>query len=150
MLMRALLTADRGAVSRMLVECGVFSGEEIAAALEIFDSGEYALFGADVDGVLAGYVCVARIELTRSTWYVYWLCVDGRWQRRGVATGLMAHAEEYVRAQGGERLVLETSGRADYAGARAFYEKAGFAVVGRIADYYKAGDDCVYYCKVIG
>lgn len=150
MLMRGLEAADRGSVERMLVECGAFSGEEIAAALEIFDSGEYVLFGAECDGALAGYVCVARIELTRSTWYVYWLCVDRRWQRRGVATGLMAHAEEYVRGHGGERLVLETSGRPDYAGARAFYEQAGFRVVGRIADYYKPGDDCVYYCKVIG
>lgn len=150
MLMRVLSAADREPVARMLVECGAFSAEEIAAALEIFDSGEYSLFGADVDGVLAGYVCVARIELTQSTWYVYWLCVDRRWQRRGVATAMMAHAEEYVRGQGGERLVLETSGRADYAGARAYYETLGFGVVGRIADYYKPGDDCVYYCKVIG
>jgi SET domain-containing protein len=43
--------------------------------------------------------------------------------------------------------VLETSGRADYARARRFYERAGYRTVGRITDFYKPGDDCVFYCE---
>ena len=54
-----------------------------------------------------------------------------------------------MRPAGGERLVVETSGRADYDRARRFYELSGYAVAGRIADFYKAGDDCVVYCKVL-
>jgi ribosomal protein S18 acetylase RimI-like enzyme len=51
---------------------------------------------------------------------------------------------------GGERLVLETSGRPDYERSRRFYERAGFTVQGRIPDFYKPGDDCLIYCKILG
>ena len=47
-------------------------------------------------------------------------------------------------------MVLETSAGPAYARARAFYERAGYAVVGRIADFYKPGDDCIVYCKRLG
>ena len=148
-MMRRLETRDRAAVEAMLAGCGAFSAEEVDAALEIFDGEEMAHFGAEADGVLCGYVCLDRVALTRSTWHVYWLCVDVRWQRRGVARALMAQAAAFAKSMGGERLVVETSGREDYAGARRFYEQMGFGETGRIADYYKPGDDCVYYCKLI-
>lgn len=148
-MIRRLVAADRDCVEAMLAGCGAFSEEEVEAALEIFDGDEMAHFGAEADGVLCGYVCLDRVALTRSTWHVYWLCVDAKWQRRGVARALMGHAAEFARSMGGERLVLETSGRADYARARRFYEQWGFEQSGRITDYYKPGDDCVYYCKLI-
>jgi len=149
MLTRALRPSDREDIESMLVECGAFSEEEVRAAMEIFDSMEFTLLGAEIDGKLAGYVCLDRIALTRSTWHVYWLCVHPAMQRRGIGGALVEHAAGFARRGGGERLVLETSGRPDYEGARRFYEKTGFQVVGRIADYYKAGDDCIYYCKLI-
>ncbi|MBL8178473.1 MAG: GNAT family N-acetyltransferase [Bryobacterales bacterium] len=149
MLIRPLEASDRKAVQAMLAGCGAFSEEEVTVALEIFDSGEMAHFGAEVEGILCGYVCLEPVALTRSTWHVYWLCVDASCQRRGVATALMRQAAEFARSKGGERLVVETSGRLDYERARRFYERVGFRQVGRIADYYKPGDDCVYYCKLL-
>jgi len=149
MLMRALRSSDREDVLAMLVACGAFNEEEVRAALEILDSFEFTLLGAEVEGKLAGYVCLDRIALTQSTWHVYWLCVHPAMQRRGIGAALIEHGADFARRRGGERLVLETSGRPDYEGARRFYEKAGFQVVGRIADYYRAGDDCIYYCKLI-
>lgn len=149
MLIRTLRPSDREDVQIMLVECGAFSENEVRAALEIFDSAEYQLLGAEIDGRLAGYVCLDQIALTQSTWYLFWLCVHPALQRRGIGAALVMHAVDFARSRGGERLVLETSGRPDYEGARRFYEKAGFQVVGRIADYYKASDDCLFYCKLI-
>jgi ribosomal protein S18 acetylase RimI-like enzyme len=67
-----------------------------------------------------------------------------------VARSLVAHAEAYAVGNGGRRLVVQTSGRPDYAPMRAFYAAAGFAVAGRIADYFQDGDDGVFYCRVIG
>jgi len=31
---------------------------------------------------------------------------------------------------------------------RRFYERAGYHTLGRIPDYYKPKDDCIFYCKV--
>jgi len=145
---------DREAVSGLLRESPAFSEEEIRVALEVLDAGlaggsegDYPLFVAEIDGCLCGYVCIGRTPMTRSTWHLYWICIHPHAQRRGIGQALEACVEEFIRARGGERIVLETSGRPDYAASRRFYEKAGYSIAGRIRDYYKPGDDCVFYSK---
>jgi ribosomal protein S18 acetylase RimI-like enzyme len=151
---RQLVAEDRPAIREMLEACGAFSEEEVQVALEVLDAGvaggldgDYPLFAAEVEGAARGYVCIGMTPLTRGTWHLYWICVHPSVGAQGVGRKLQAHAEDFVRSRGGERLVLETSGRADYARARRFYERAGYRVVGRITDFYKPGDDCVFYCK---
>ena len=62
---------------------------------------------------------------------------------------MQAHAEGFIRSLGGERLVLETSSRADYERTRRFYRHGGYEQVGFIRDFYRPGDDCVMFCKVL-
>ena len=50
-----------------------------------------------------------------------------------------------MRGSGGDKLVLETSARAQYERSRHFYESAGFSVQGRLVDFYKRGEDCIIY-----
>jgi ribosomal protein S18 acetylase RimI-like enzyme len=151
---RALRPGDRAAAGEALVACGAFTDEEVRVALEVLDAGveggldgDYPLFAAEADGRFAGYVCVGRTPLTHSTWHLYWICVRPEAQGRGVGRALQAHAEAFVRSRGGERIVLETSATAAYARACAFYAAAGYAIVGRIPDFYRPGDDCLVYCR---
>jgi ribosomal protein S18 acetylase RimI-like enzyme len=151
-LIREARPADRGAIRDMLTECAAFSVEEVRVALELFDEGPtggYAFLVAEVDAAVEGYICVGQAPLTETSWYVYWICVHPRAQRRGVADSLHREAETLVRAHGGRCMVLETSGRADYDGARRFYEHAGYEKVGRIADFYRKGDDGIIYVKYV-
>ena len=74
MLIRALTVSDRPAVAAMLPLGGAFNAEEIRVALEVFDEGVaggtpdgYALFGAEAEGRLRGYICVGRVPLTASS-----------------------------------------------------------------------------------
>ena len=152
---RELQPGDRAAVREALVACGAFTDEEVRVALEVLDAGltggpdgDYPMFAAEVDGRLAGYVCVGQTPLTHSAWHLYWICVHPGVQGRGVGRALQAHAEAFVQSRGGERIVLETSATASYARARAFYAEAGYAMVGRIPDFYRPGDDCLIYCRV--
>jgi len=155
-MVRPLTALDRHAVEEILVASGAFSAEEVRVALQMVNEGiaqgpvnGYVLLGVEVEVVLCGYACIGSTPLTLSTWHVYWICVHPDAQGRGVGRALQAHIEEYVRSRGGERLVVETSGRLDYQRSRQFYEAAGFRMSGRIRDYYKPGDDCVWYCKVL-
>ena len=153
MIARVPVAADRPAALEALQGCGAFSAEEVRVAIEMFDdglAGDYTLLGVDVDGVLRGYVCVGKAWLTRASWYLYWICVHPAFHGRGVAQRLQRAAEDLVRDSGGERLVLETSGRAPYARSHRFYARAGFEVQGRIADFYQRGDDCIIYVKSLG
>jgi ribosomal protein S18 acetylase RimI-like enzyme len=137
-------------VQEALAGCGAFTDEEVGVAIEMFESGlagDYSLLGIDIGGALRAYACFGKAGLTQWSWYLYWFCVHPAAQRSGVGQALERSVEEAVRQCGGERLVLETSGRPDYERSRRFYERAGFALQGRIRDFYKAGDDCLIYCK---
>jgi ribosomal protein S18 acetylase RimI-like enzyme len=156
MLIRALAAADRPVIAQMLELCGGFSLEEIRVALEVFDEGiasgrpdGYALFGAESEGRLRGYICVGLVPLTASTWDMYWLCIHPEARRIGVGRALVAHAEGHVVCHGGRRLAAQTSGRPDYAPVRAFYAALGYRVTGRIGDYFQDGDDGVFYCRTL-
>ena len=151
---RELAKRDRKVVREMLVACGAFTQEEVRVAMEVLDDGlaggldgNYPSFVAELDGRVRGYVCLGQTPLTRGTWHEYWICVHPTAQRHGVGQALQAHAEAFIRSRGGERLVIETSGRAAYARTRRFYRKAGYTRVGRIRDFYQPGDDCVFFCK---
>ncbi|MGH9900496.1 MAG: GNAT family N-acetyltransferase [Pyrinomonadaceae bacterium] len=151
-----MLEEDRDAVRDALVAGGAFTEEEVEVALVMVDEGlaggpegDYPLFTVEVDGRVRGYACVGRTPLTASTWHLYWICVHPAAQGAGAGRALQSHLEAFVRARGGERLVVETSGRADYERARRFYRGAGYQEVGLIRDYYKPGDDCLLYCKAL-
>ncbi|HEY2013340.1 MAG TPA: N-acetyltransferase [Bryobacteraceae bacterium] len=153
MIIRRLGPEDRDAVRDALIECGAFSAEEVRVALEMLDSGlagEYSLPAVEIDGRVRAYACMGKATLTLGSWYLYWICVHPAFQRTGIGRVLQARLEEIVRDSGGTQLVVETSGRPDYERTRHFYLQAGFTEVGRIPDFYKPGDDCVLYCKVLG
>jgi ribosomal protein S18 acetylase RimI-like enzyme len=102
---------------------------------------------AQLGDSVAGYVCIGRTPMTQSTWHLYWICVRPAFQRGGVARRLQEFVERVIRARRGERLVVETSGRPDYAGARACYRALGYQPAGEIPDYYRPGDACLFYWK---
>ncbi len=120
-------------------------------ALEVFDaavggSPDYEALGADIGGVLGGWICWGATPCTVGTWDLYWMAVDPPLHGAGVGTVLLAEME--LRLAGRARLiVVETAGRADYAPTRAFYEARGYAVAARIPDFYAPGDDLVVYVK---
>lgn len=151
---RELVETDREAIREILVSCVAFTAEEIRVALDVLADGlaggldgDYPLFAAEFDDCVRGYVCVGKTPLTRGTWHEYWICVHPAAQRDGIGQALQTYAEGFVRSRGGERLVLETSGRPAYARTRRFYRRAGYRRVGRIRDFYQPGDDCVVFCK---
>lgn len=151
-IVRAPVAADRAALLEALERCGAFSALEVEIAIGMIDealAGDYSVVGVEVDGVLRGYTLLGRATLTERSWYLYWICVHPAYERRGLAQALQRAAEDLVQAAGGDKIVLETSGRSGYARSRAFYERAGFAETGRIRDFYAAGDDCIIYCKTL-
>lgn len=153
MIIRDLSPGDRDDVREALVDCAAFSADEVRMALDMVESGlngDYALPSVEIDGRVRAYACLGKAVLTAGSWYLYWICVHPSYQGRGIGRRLQEHVEEMIRRAGGERVVVETSGRVDYQRTRSFYRQAGFAVSGRIRDFYKPDDDCVIYTKILG
>lgn len=148
MTVRPFAPADVAPARAMLAECGAFTAEEVRVATDMIEAGlegEYHLLAVASAGAFAGYACIGPAALTERSWYLYWICLAA--PGAGSAMPLLAGIEAHMRAQGGDRLVAETSGRDTYARARAFYRKAGFQPCGRIPDFYAPGDDCVLFVK---
>jgi len=154
---RPLAAADRDGVYRILEGAGNFTSDEIAIALELVDEwitlGEESgyltyILESPTDGAgVLGYVCFGPTPLTEWTYDLYWIAVDKSKHRGGVGKRLIKFAEEEVERRGGRLLLIETSSQETYGGTIQFYERTGYELVGKIADYYKAGDDKLIFAK---
>ena len=156
---RPLGPADRDGICRILEGAGNFTADEVAIALELVDEwielGEesgyltYVLEAqTDNPGVL-GYVCFGPTPLTESTYDLYWIAVDKSKHRGGVGKRLLKFTEEEIARRGGKLLLVETSSQETYGGTIQFYERTGYALVGKIKDYYKPDDDKLIFAKTV-
>ena len=152
--LRHLSASDRGRIEEITRAVGLFREDEIPVALEVFDEAvragpraePYAALGADVEGRLAGWICWGPTPCTLGTYDLYWMAVDPGLQGAGIGTALLLEMEH--RLAGLARLIIvETAGRADYAGTRGFYEAKGYRPTARIPDFYGPGDDQVVFVK---
>jgi len=132
--------------------CGTFRDEEVRMAAGVIDDAiadpaGYVILAGEAGGAVRGFVCGGSTPLTESTWHLYWICVHPEAAARGLGRELQSRFEAMARERGARRVVVETSGRPDYARARRFYEASGYREVGRIPDFYADGDSCVLYSK---
>ena len=157
---RDLRPSDREAIRRIISDTGFFSEVEQATALELVDEslarGEasgyicrVACESADDNAVL-GYVCYGSIPLTVGSYDLYWVAVSPRAQGRGIGRALVSHTESEIVSAAGRLLLIETSSQALYQSTVGFYERMGYAVLARINDFYKIGDDKLVFGKYLG
>jgi ribosomal protein S18 acetylase RimI-like enzyme len=76
------------------------------------------------------------------------MAVDPELQGSGIGTALLQEMER--RLAGIARLiVVETAGKPEYAGTRAFYQARGYTPIATIPDFYAPGDDQVVFVKAV-
>ena len=127
--------------------------ELVDAALAKAESNTYEVLvaGAPAGGArgpdVLGYVCFGATPMTDATFDLYWIVVDPMERGRGVGTALLAATEEALRLRRARTLRIETSSQEGQGGAARFYVRHGYAEVGRIADFYRPGDDLLTFAK---
>ena len=145
-----LLPTHRSQIEAILRTTGVFSDEEIAVGLELFDAGTkegYEFVGAFQDDRLIGYACYGLTPSTDGTYDLYWIAVDPKSQGSGAGRTLMNAVERVLRERNARLVVAETSSRTDYESTRRFYERLGYAIAARLRDFYAPGDDRLVLTK---
>jgi [ribosomal protein S18]-alanine N-acetyltransferase len=86
---------------------------------------------AETSGVVAGFILVRVVPPEAE---ILNLAVSLAWRRKGIATMLLAFAERTIRADSVSRVFLEVR-ESNQAGI-AFYDRLGFARMGRRPAYY--------------
>ena len=123
--------------------------ELLETYLEQDDHGGYFFLSAVENDKLLGFACFGPTPLTQGTYDLYWIAVGAPAKGQGVGRALMAHVEDVVRQRGGRMIVLDTSGRREYAPTRAFYERLGYTHAATLTDFYAPGDDLVIFTRLL-
>jgi len=145
---------DKTAIVRMLQNMPEFKPAEILIAEEVLDSylrdstesGYYVLV-AEIDSLIAGYICYGPTPLTEGTWDIYWVAVAPNRQSQGIGKSLLSFAETAIKELKGRMAVIETSSKPEYETTRHFYLGQGYDLTCRIADFYAVGDDKLIMVK---
>jgi ribosomal protein S18 acetylase RimI-like enzyme len=151
---RAMTRKDKAAIMKILQATPEFTPAEVVLADEVIsdylfnptESG-YFILVAEIDSVIAGYVCYGPTPITDSTWDIYWIAVDHNIQGKGIGKQLMSAVEEKIKEAGGRLAVLETSSKPGYEKTNLFYHRIGYKEIVRITDFYAIGDDQIIYEK---
>ena len=152
-----VVTTDIRTVREIVESTGFFHPPEIDVAVELVeerlrrgDASGYFFAFAERDGNLIGYSCYGPIACTTSSFDVFWIAVHRDAQQHGLGKRLMNLTEDLIGAQGGQRIYVETSGRADYLPTRRFYDRCGYTRVAELPEFYGEEDSKVIYLKVLG
>ncbi len=101
----------------------------------------------DDDGLVVAYACYGQTPMTLATFDLYWLVTAAAHRGNGLGQTLLALLEQELTLRGAQMLRVETSSLEGKGGARRFYERAGYQLVGLIADFYRPTDDLITLVK---
>lgn len=147
---------DRDMVLAFLARTHMFRPNELQIAREVLDDGikggpqgHYQSWVACCGSQVTGWVAYGPTPCTLGTWDLYWIGVDPDQQGQGIGKQLMAFAEEQIQSHGGQRVVVETSGRDIYKSTVSFYERIGYSVAANIPDFYDMADPKIVLTKTL-
>ncbi len=157
-MIRKLERSDREEIKRILEETHHFNEDEIKVATELIDvylndekQKDYSIYVKEDENSkkAAGYICYGKRPLTDRTYDLYWIAVDPGIHGKGTGSLLVKHMESDLRSAGGNLILIETSGKAEYENERRFYLKNGYEVQTIIKDFYRGDDDLFIYRKYL-
>lgn len=157
-MIRKLVSDDKEKIKKILTDTKHFNDDEINVAVELIDvylndegQQDYIIqvYVNDDTNAVAGYICYGKRPLTDMTYDLYWIAVDPNIHGKGIGSSLVKYMEDDLKAQGGNLILIETSGKESYENERKFYTKNGYDTQTIIKDFYRRGDDLVIFRKYL-
>ncbi len=156
MLIDAISRSERADLLSIAVATGLFSADDAEALLggaldQLFagtlPDGHTVLCCRVDNGPPIGWTYVAPDQHAQGVWNVWWIGVAPSAHGAGAGRALLEAAEAWAVRHAGRVMVIETSAREHLARARGFYSRAGYAVCGRVPNFYGEDDDKVIFAR---
>lgn len=145
---RVMTKDDKPGIMQILDSTPEFKPAEVVVAEEVIDSylgdprcSGYYILVAELDSVIAGYICYGPTPLTEGTWDMYWEAVAREKRGQGIGGALMEAAEVEIKKAQGRLIIIETSSTPEYQKTIRFHLGNGYEIIARIPDFYAPGDD---------
>ncbi|MDE0125281.1 MAG: GNAT family N-acetyltransferase [Bryobacterales bacterium] len=98
-------------------------------------------------GHVLGFGYCEPERMTSGTWNLLAIGVLARHRGRGIGGAMMRYLEDRLRSGGERVLIVETMGTPAFGRTRAFYRSSGYAEEARIREFYEPGGDKVVFWK---
>ncbi|MCK5237026.1 MAG: GNAT family N-acetyltransferase [Deltaproteobacteria bacterium] len=127
------------------------AAELLQIYIDEVDQDDYLFLVAcnEDSGEVEGFLCYGLASLSSGVYDIYWIVVSPVKMMKGVGRSLVSEVERKASAVGIREIIIETSSLDSYKGSREFYGKLGFIEEARVKDFFKVGDDKVFFIKNI-
>jgi len=153
-MIRKLKPDDVNNIETILKSIPHFNDAEVSVAMELVNAAaadvnqtDYNVFVYEEKGNIIGYHCTGKRPLTDAVYDLYWIVTDPGHKSKGVGKTLLAHAEEFVIQLKARWLLIETSSKGSYEGARNFYLRNNYSIISEINDFYTLGERLIVFGK---
>jgi len=153
-MIRKLKPDDVTNIKTILNNITNFNDAEVSVAMELINAAaadteqtDYNVFVYEEDGNVIGYHCTGKRPLTDAVYDLYWIVTDPNHKNKGVGKTLLIHAEQFVLQLKGRWLLIETSSKESYEGARNFYLRNNYSIISEINDFYTLGERLIVFGK---
>jgi ribosomal protein S18 acetylase RimI-like enzyme len=113
-------------------------------SLKMIEDRSYETNIASVGGEISGFVVI--LMHGAFVGYIKSICVSPRWRNRGIGSRLMSFAEGRIFGEAPNVFICVSSFNE---GARRFYERLGYEVVGELKNYIVSGHSEILMRKTI-
>lgn len=129
----------------------MFDDDAMNYVLSVFDdhitNGSEAIWRTVLDPEPVGIAYCAPEPVTIGTWNLLMIWIKAGHEGRGHGSALIREIDAEVKQRDARLLIVETSGTEAFETARSFYERNGFKLEARVADFYADGEDKLVYTK---
>ena len=153
-MIRKLKPDDVRNIETILTSIPNFSNAEVSVAMELVNAAgvdanqtDYNVFVYEEKGNVIGYHCTGKRPLTDAVYDLYWIVTDPGHKNKGVGKTLLAHAEQFVLQLKARWLLIETTSKKSYEGARNFYLRNNYSIISEINDFYTLGERLIIFGK---
>ena len=153
-MIRKLKPDDVNIIETILKSIPNFNDAEVSVAMELVNAAatdvnqtDYNVFVYEEKGNVIGYHCTGKRPLTDAVYDLYWIITDPGHKNRGVGKTLLTHAEQFVIQLKARWLLIETSSKGSYEGARNFYLRNNYSIISEINDFYTLGERLIVFGK---